>query len=304
MATIDVGRVGLGGGIDDAQAPERPVAPKPDAVFERQLVAARTQTAARTAAQSTKTNRTIAATTTHLSGSEAAASLSAAYQNVFHEPPSPATLRVLVAQWSHETGGGRAMMNFNFGGIKGSSPSGLSAAYRTTEGEGQAAIKITDRFRAYGSAIEGATDYVKFLSSRFTGAMTEARQGNAEGFVRALKHGGYFTGSEEDYVRSVTRLTEQARTNGFDSVGRAPGTTHALAHAALPAAALHAPHDVRDGAVRSVGVPSLADVADVADSKDPAAQVQAYYAADALAMADELCRAAMRIATDDERKGS
>jgi hypothetical protein len=145
---------------------------------------------------------------------------------------------------------------------------------------------------------------VKFLSTRFTGAMTEARQGNAEGFVRALKHGGYFTGSEEDYVRSVTRLTEQARINGFDSVGRTPGTTHALAHAALPAAALHAPHDVRDGAGRSVGVPSLADVADVADSKDPAAQVQAYYAADALAMADELCRAAMRIATDDERKGS
>ena len=300
MPTIDVGRVGQSGALGNAEAPERPAVPRADAAFAQQLLAARTQNSAKNTASSGKASRTVEATKTHLTGSEAASSLAAAYQNVFHEAPSPATLRVLVAQWSHETGGGRAMMNFNFGGIKGSSPSGLSAAYRTTEGEGDAAIKITDKFRAYGSAIEGATDYVKFLSTRFSGAMAEARQGNAEGFVHALKRSGYFTGSEDDYVRSVTRLTEQARVNGFDSVGHAGAPSQAVAHAGAPSRAPHAP--VVEGA-RSVNVPSLADVAEAADSKDPAAQVQAYYAADALAMADELCRAAMRIATtDDERK--
>ena len=298
MATIDIGRVGGRGGIGDTQGAESSPEPRADAAFERQLVTARGVAPSQAARTSAGKNRTIAAQTTHLSGGEAATSLAAAYQNVFHEPPSPATLRVLVAQWSHETGGGRAMMNFNFGGIKGSSPSGLSAAYRTTEGQGASEVKVVDRFRAYDSAIEGATDYVKFLAKRFSGAMSQAQKGDAEGFVRALKQGGYFTGSEEDYVRSVTRLTEQARVSGFDAVGRAAtpavqemARTSGHASAARPAAS-------GLGAVpRSVAIDE--------GSSDPAAQLRAYYAADALAMADELCRAAMRIAAadDDRRKG-
>ena len=298
MATIDVNRVGTGGSIGDANAAEPQPERRVDPAFERQMMSARTQNVSRgsNAGGAGNTKRTIAAATTHLSGSEAAASLSAAYQNVFHEAPPPQTLRVLVAQWSHETGGGRAMMNYNFGGIKGSSPSGLSAAYLTTEGQGNSTVKITDRFRAYGSAIEGATDYVKFLSTRFSGAMAEARQGDAEGFVRALKKGGYFTGSEEDYVKSVTRLTEQARVSGFDSVGHAGGSGSDVARASSVSELAHVRAPV-GGA--SVNIPALTD----ANSSDPAARMQAYYAADALAMSDELCRAAMRIAaSDDERK--
>jgi len=294
MATIDVGRVGERGAIGADQAAEPQAQPRVDAAFERQLTA-RSAAVAHAPSNGSKT-RTIAATATHLSGGEAAASLATAYQNVFHEPPSPATLRVLVAQWSHETGGGRAMMNYNFGGIKGSSPAGLSAAYLTTEGQGQSAVKLTDRFRAYGSAIEGATDYVKFLSTRFAGAMTEARQGDAEGFVRALKQGGYFTGSEEDYVRSVTRLTEQARVNGFDAVGRGGATEQAVAR--VPGHREAAPA-VRHDAIGSMKVLTVAE----AVANDPAAQMRAYDAADALAMADELCRAALRIAAaEDERR--
>ena len=298
MATIDIGRVGGRGGIGDTQTAEPSPEPRADAAFERQLVTARAVAPSRAAQTSASKHRTIAAQTTHLTGGEAAASLAAAYQNVFHEPPSPATLRVLVAQWSHETGGGRAMMNFNFGGIKGSSPSGLSAAYRTTEGQGAAEVKVVDRFRAYDSPIEGATDYVKFLAKRFSGAMSQAQKGDAEGFVRALKQGGYFTGSEEDYVRSVTRLTEQARVSGFDAVGRA----------AAPAAQEMArtsdhPSGARPAASGLGSVPR--SVAADEASSDPAAQLRAYYTADALAMADELCRAAMRIAAsdDDRRKG-
>ncbi len=296
MATIDVGRVGERGSLGDVDAAEPKHEPRADGVFESQLVTARAAAVSKAPHGSPPKTRTIAASATHISGGEAAASLATAYQNVFHEPPSPATLRVLVAQWSHETGGGRAMMNFNFGGIKGTSPAGLSAAYRTTEGQGESAVKITDRFRAYGSAIEGATDYVKFLATRFSGAMAQARQGNPEGFVRALKDGGYFTGSEEDYVRSVTRLTEQARVNGFDAVGHEAATGSAVAkvqHA-------EAPRNVVGEGLRTIHVPSTA----LAGPRDAAAQMQAYYAADALAMADELCRAAMRIAAgdDDPRK--
>jgi flagellum-specific peptidoglycan hydrolase FlgJ len=293
MATIDIGRVGERGGIGDVRAPEPQRESHVDKEFEHQLGAART-TAASANSNVGKT-RTIAAAATHLSGGEAAASLATAYQNVFHEPPTPATLRVLVAQWSHETGGGRAMMNYNFGGIKGASPAGLSASYLTTEGEGAKSVKLTDRFRAYGSPIEGATDYVKFLATRFSGAMAEARQGDPEGFVRALKQGGYFTGSEEDYVRSVTRLTEQARVSGFDAIGQGGTTESAVARLRHH----EATRTLGGGDPRSVNVPALA----MTDSNDPAARMRAYDAADALAMADELCRAAMRIAaSDDEPK--
>jgi hypothetical protein len=292
MATIDVGRVGGRGGIGDASVAEPKPETRADAVFERQLVTARVATASGAGSSHAGKVRTIPAAATRISGEEAAASLATAYQNVFHEPPTPSTLRVLVAQWSHETGGGRAMMNYNFGGIKGSSPAGLSAAYLTTEGQGESTVKITDRFRAYGSAIEGATDYVKFLATRFSGAMTQARQGDAEGFVRALKQRGYFTGSEEDYVRSITRLTEQARVNGFDAIGRAGVAEPAMARVRSAEAARASGADP----ARPAHLPA------VADASDAAAQMQAYYAADALAMADELCRAAMRIASDDERK--
>lgn len=291
MASIEIGRVADRGSAGGAPAPKSPSDARAQAVFERELV-----TRARAAGVSAigpahgGGTKTVAATATRLSGGQAAASLATAWNNVFHEPPSPETLRVLVAQWSHETGGGRAMMNNNFGGIKGAGPSGLSAAYLTTEGQKGSQVKLVDRFRAYGSTLEGATDYVRFLSTRFSGAMAQARQGDAEGFVRALKQGGYFTGSEEDYVRSVTSLTERARVSGFDAVGHGGPPAPPAAPAGYP------------GQMEGAHSIAAQTIAAGAGSSDAAAQAQSFYAADALAMADELCRAALRIATTDEER--
>jgi hypothetical protein len=101
------------------------------------------------------------------------------------------------------------MYNFNFGGIKGKGPSGFSVEQRTKEGYGETERTIRDRFRAYGTAEEGAVDYVKLLNKRFPKALEAARAGDAEGFVRALKSRGYFTGDENAYVRSVTSLSRE-----------------------------------------------------------------------------------------------
>src|SRR5258705_12574980 len=60
-----------------------------------------------------------APTRTPLKGSEAAAALSTAWRSVTGQTPSPKFLSILVAQWSHETGRGAAMLNFNFAGLKG-----------------------------------------------------------------------------------------------------------------------------------------------------------------------------------------
>jgi hypothetical protein len=259
---------------------EAPTLPVHDGAFAKELTK-------RAAAPSAP--RVLEATRTHLSGGEAAHALDVAWQQRFGDPAPAGALEVLVAGWAHETGGGRAMMNYNFGGIKGTGPSGLSAAYLTHEGSGATERTIVDRFRAYGSAVEGAADYVGLLAQRFPKALEAARRGDPADFVKALKQGGYFTGSEEAYTQSVVSLTQRAHTHGFDAIGAAARESNAVAveHlAAAPSARLTA-------APAAAATPEAAHLAAFA----PTAATPATLAhADALAMADELSRAALRIA--------
>jgi flagellum-specific peptidoglycan hydrolase FlgJ len=183
---------------------------------------------AQRAPQATEANQPAAATLvaarrTRLSGSEAAEALRAAWTQVRGEAPSQETLSVLVGQWAHETGRGQSMLNYNFGGIKGTGPSGLSAAYSTREGWGEGATREVARFRAYGSAEEGARDYVSLLARRYPNAVSAAEAGDARGFVQALKTKGYFTDNVASYSRSVESLAARARSAGFDAIGSVPG---------------------------------------------------------------------------------
>ena len=134
---------------------------------------------------------------TPLTGSQAAAAMREAFNARFGQEPGSRTLSILGAQWALETGGGGAMMNNNFGGIKGTGPSGMSVRYGTTEGSGKDQVHITDRFRAYKTAAEGASDYMAVLEKRFPKAFEKARNGDAVGFVHELKQAHYFTGDEK-----------------------------------------------------------------------------------------------------------
>src|SRR5439155_25760864 len=116
-----------------------------------------------------------APTHTPMTGRDAASALSRAWRTVTGQAPGPKPISVLTAQWAHETGRGEAMLNYNFGCIKGSSPAGMSATYRTHEGSGPTARATTDRFRAYGSADEGAVDYVRFLKAHYASALDAAQ---------------------------------------------------------------------------------------------------------------------------------
>lgn len=151
----------------------------------------------------------VKAVRTQLEPGEAKNALSGAWKRVFGEEPSAETSAILTAQWAHETARGNSMYNFNFGGIKGQGPSGFSVLQRTKEGHGATEREIRDRFRAYGSAEEGAVDYVQLLNRRYPQALEAARAGDSEGFVRALKARGYFTGDESAYVRSVNSLSRE-----------------------------------------------------------------------------------------------
>ncbi len=144
---------------------------------------------------------------TRLDAGQASDALRTAWRAVTGEEPSDKTVRILTAQWAHETAHGASMFNYNFGGIKGVGPSGLSVSQRTREGFGETERTITDRFRAYQTAEEGATDYVRLLSKRFPEAVQAARDGDPSAFVHALKNRGYFTGDLGAYTRSVVALS-------------------------------------------------------------------------------------------------
>ena len=198
----------------------------------------------------------VAARRTRLSGSEAAEALRSAWTQVRGEAPSPETLSILVGQWAHETGRGQSMLNFNFGDIKGTGPSGMSAASATREGWGENATRVVARFRAYGSAEEGARDYVSLLARRYPNAVNAAEAGDARGFVQALKANGYFTDNLASYTRSVESLAARARLSGFDALGSSSGAP-AVPGAAGVAEALLA--GVGPDAMAGLGAAGLAD---------------------------------------------
>lgn len=160
----------------------------------------------------------VEAVRTPVTTEQASALIGDALEQVTGEKPTPETVAILTAQWAHETGHGASMYNYNFAGIKGSGPSGLSVVQRTREGYGTSERTITDSFRAYRTAEEGARDYVSLLKARFPGALEAARQGDPAATVHALKQAGYFTGDEIAYTRSVTQLARQVGPASLDFV--------------------------------------------------------------------------------------
>jgi hypothetical protein len=201
----------------DARAPRSPSSSEQAAFLE--ALARAQQSKPTLAARGGPTANEVPAQRTPLSGSDAASALGGAWQRTFGEAPSTETLSILVGQWAHETGRGSAMLNHNFGGIKGSGPDGTSAVYATTEGSGASATHGQARFRAYASAARGADDYVQLLSRRYPDAVSAAQRGDPSGFVHALAAKGYFTGDPGQYLKSVSSLAQQALRQGFDAVG-------------------------------------------------------------------------------------
>ena len=159
---------------------------------------------------------------TQLSAGQAQEALRAAWQKVTGEAPSDKTLALITAQWAHETGNGASMYNYNFAGIKGAGPSGLSVAQHTREGYGTSERRIVDNFRAYSSAEEGATDYVQLLKRRFPEAVQGAQQGDPNAFVRGLKSRGYFTGQESQYLNNVASIASRYLGEPLDVHSAAP----------------------------------------------------------------------------------
>ena len=225
MASV-IQSISLGLSPTQESEPHTQAAPAFDA-----LLSARTSKAAATPA-------IVPPVRTRLDGTQASDALRAAWTHVTGQPPGEHTVAILTAQWAHETGNGASMYNYNFGGIKGMGPSGLSVSQRTKEGFGASEHTITDRFRAYRTAEEGATDYVKLLTQRFPEAVKGAQNGDPAAFVSGLKQRGYFTGDASAYTRSVSSISTTAMNQGYGAVGSHLGELGAPAELNLHATPL------------------------------------------------------------------
>jgi len=194
------------------------VALLPTAIEPRESLASAGIAGAPKLADAAKSERAgvVAAVRTPLKPEEARSLIAGALERMTGEPPSKEQVAILTAQWAHETGRGASMYNYNFAGIKGTSPAGLSVMQRTREGYGATERTITDNFRAYRTAEEGADDYVALLKRRFPAALDAAKSGDPAGCVHALKQAGYFTGDEVAYTRSVTQMARELAPESLD----------------------------------------------------------------------------------------
>lgn len=153
-----------------------------------------------------RTSVEVQLTRTPTARAEMRAALERAEQRLTGHAPSQSLLDLVTAQASLETGSGRSMYNFNFGGIKGTSPSGMTAVSGTHEWEGNTRYHTQAHFRAYASLDEGAQDYLSLLHRRYGAAVAAADMGDVDGFAHALKARGYFTGPEARYANDLRGL--------------------------------------------------------------------------------------------------
>ncbi|MEO8876697.1 MAG: glucosaminidase domain-containing protein [Polyangiaceae bacterium] len=161
----------------------------------------------------------VAATRTPVSQADLRSAIGRAYTKVNGRPPSNPALDMLTAQASLETGRGTQMYNYNFGGIKGTSPSGQTAHYMTREVENGQSIHLKQGFRAYKSLDDGAVDYVKTLQTRFGSAMPAAERGDVNGFAGALKSAGYYTAPESEYASALHALAPNLQNTSIGMSG-------------------------------------------------------------------------------------
>ena len=157
---------------------------------------------------------------TRMTPAEAAGYLAQAWRRVIREPPlNRSILEILVAQWSHETGEGRSMVNNNFGGLK-YGGAGQAVIYNLTHEivNGQRVELRGAAFQAYSTPQAGAAHFVQFLTdSHRVSAIQQylANPGNATIYARQLKRAAYFTSNFEVYGADLQVRVEAIRRSGI-----------------------------------------------------------------------------------------
>jgi flagellum-specific peptidoglycan hydrolase FlgJ len=162
--------------------------------------------------------------------------LATAWQLLTGSAPDRKIIHILHAQSALETGHWKSIMNFNLGGAKkhgdndwcffttterfrddvakrylDSSKPGEVAIVK--QGDGFTTLRFSGKqqmncFASWETLDEAARDHLALLFRRFPKAVDAAKKGDATGYVRELKRGGYFTASEEEYAKIVNSIAK------------------------------------------------------------------------------------------------
>lgn len=142
-----------------------------------------------------------------------------AWKQLFGEYPLIDSIALIWAQWAQESGRGAYCRNYNFCNIKKvhSPDDGHDwCMYRCNElingkWEWFDPPHIQTNFRAYPNAIDGAVDYLRFLSQkkRYQKAWEKVLIGDAAGFSHELSVANYYTAPEKIYTPGIIKLATE-----------------------------------------------------------------------------------------------
>lgn len=120
----------------------------------------------------------------------------------FVEQQTGIPAEAMIGMAANETGYGKSAPRNNLFGIKGEGPAGsfTSPTWEVVNGR---RVDVTDTFRAYNNPAESFLDFANLImtSSRYAAARGKK---TVEGFVQALKDGGYMT--DPNYVGKITSI--------------------------------------------------------------------------------------------------
>ncbi len=197
--------------------------------------------------------QSVAAVHTPVTHADIRTAIGRAYHALNGRAPSAATLDILTAQASVETGNGAKMMNFNFGGIKGKGNHGETAHYMTREVLDGKSVHLQQGFRSYRSLDEGAIDYVSTLQNRFSGAMKAAETGSVDAFAGQLKTAGYYTASQAEYTSALKNFSPGLGASSEASTPTSSGLPAAAANGSVNFSTADTLARVMDAVSMSIG---------------------------------------------------
>lgn len=151
---------------------------------------------------------------------EAAQVLEQAWVSLFGYKPSINSLAVLFAQFGLETGYGKFSHAWNWGNVKSAPNDGYCwTDFKCNEIIGGKEVWFEPpspycRFRAFKTALDGAINYVAFVSqkTRYAKAWQEVINGNPEAYAVELKLAGYFTADLALYTKGVVSICNAFKT--------------------------------------------------------------------------------------------
>lgn len=178
-----------------------------------------------------------AARATPVSPEQVFVSLAGAWQILTGSIPDRKIIHILHAQSALETGHWKSISNYNLGGAKKHGecdwtyfttterfPDATAQKYVASskpgsevsvlkQGDGWTTLKFSGKqqmncFASWETLDDAAKDHLALLFRRFPKAVEKAKAGDAIGYVRELKKGGYFTASEEEYAKIVNSIAK------------------------------------------------------------------------------------------------